>query len=133
MHDCEKCFWTYHKGYEWEQASSVQERTRKELCSQLQLKHVRVPEGYGEGALYGLGEHEQLGCVSKLAEGGVKCWFSAIFLLLVGQKSGKNCFDSLIFGDVQSFTKLGFRQKEKRPRFETNTQSRWSPNEGTRF
>ena len=93
MHDCEKCFWTYHKGYEWEQASSVQERTRKSLCRQLQLKHVRVPEEYSEGALYGLGEPEQLGCVSRLAEGGGKCWFSAIFLL-VGQKSGKDCFDS---------------------------------------
>ena len=79
MHDCEKSFWTYDKGYEWEQANSVQERTRKELCSQLQLKHVRVPEEYDDGALYGLGEHEHLGCVSKLAEGGEKCWFSTFF------------------------------------------------------
>ena len=56
-----------------------------------------------------------------------------IFFPLVGQKSGKNCFDGWIFGNVQSFTKLDFSQKEKRPRFETNTPSRWSPNEGTGF
>ena len=69
-------------------------RTRRELCSQLQLKHVKVPEENSEGALYGLGEPEQLGCVSKLAEGGGKCWFSATIFLLVGQKCGKDCFSS---------------------------------------
>ena len=56
------------------------------LCSQLQLKHTRVPDKYGKGTQYGLREPQQLGCVSKLAERGGKGWFIAIFYLLKGRK-----------------------------------------------
>ena len=47
-------FRTFHEGYEWKQARSLQEGAREELCSLLPLKHMRVPDKYGQGTLFGL-------------------------------------------------------------------------------
>ena len=89
MHDCSECFWAFHEGCAWEQAVSVAEDKRKEIRQQLQLVDATVPDIYGaNGRLPGLGIPALIKCVSKLAEGGGKCWFSAIYFLLVGKKSG---------------------------------------------
>ena len=88
LHNCPMCFWTFHQGHSWEQACGVLEKVRKEYCTRLSLVHVRVPDNCGDEGLVGLGEPEVMSCASNLAEGGGKCWFSALFYLLVGKKCG---------------------------------------------
>ena len=88
MHDCAECFWAFHEGSHWEQAKAVAEQERKQLCVRLGRTHLKVPDNYlGDGFL-GLGAPERKDSVSRLAEGGGKCWFSSIYFLLVGKKSG---------------------------------------------
>ena len=87
LHDCNECFLAFHEGCQWEQATALAEQKRSIICSMLKLVHVAVPDDYC-GCLLGLGQPVDKGCVSNLAEGGGKCWFSSIFYLLVGKKSG---------------------------------------------
>ena len=64
--------------------------TRLRLCSKLGLTHVRVPDDYSGSQIVGLGEPPEMGCKSELALGSGLCWFSTIYYLLVGKKSGKS-------------------------------------------
>ena len=89
MHDCSKCFWTFHEGNQWEQATVMSETKRKELCLQLQLQDYGNRTNRKCGGIVGLGQPAATTCQSKLAEGGGKCWFSSEFYLLNGRKSGK--------------------------------------------
>ena len=89
MHNCPKCFWAFHQGHNWEQATSVAAEKRIKLCGQLGWKHVLVPDDYQGGRLLGLGAPSELPCKAVKALGGGLCWFSTMFYLLVGQKSGK--------------------------------------------
>ena len=87
LYNCPDCFWTFHRGNSWQQATAVSEERRRNLCQQLDLKHEKVPDRY-ENALLGIGAPDEISCSSRLAEGGGLCWFSTVYYLLVGKKSG---------------------------------------------
>ena len=70
MHNCPKCFWAFHQGHNWEQATSVAAEKRIKLCGQLGWKHVLVPDDYQGGRLLGLGAPSELPCKAVKALGG---------------------------------------------------------------
>ena len=77
IHDCDECFWVFHQGYHWEQATALSKQRRQILCQKLNLVHVSVQDEYF-GGLFGVGQPEHKNRSSNLAEGGGKCWFSTI-------------------------------------------------------
>ena len=86
MLDCEN-FWAFHERYQLEKASPVPEQYRRHICSRLGVQHVKAPDAEYSGKPIWLEHFEKRGCNAVLAEGGGKCWFSAIWFPLVGKKS----------------------------------------------
>ena len=70
MHDCSKCFWTFHEGNQWEQPTVMSETKRKELCIHLRLQDYGNRTNRKCGGIVGLGQPAAMTCQSKLAEGG---------------------------------------------------------------
>ena len=70
MYNCPQCFWAFHKGSRWEQATSVSRDTRLRLCGQLGLKHVRMTDGYQGDNILGIGVPDEMQCKSVMAQGG---------------------------------------------------------------
>ena len=90
LHDCPECFWRLHEGNQGQRAVSVRRLRREEICNQLGIQFKQMVDNYIGGKVYGLGQPKAATCRSNLAEGGGACWFSSLFDLLTGQKSGKN-------------------------------------------
>ena len=90
LHDCPECFWRLHEGNQWQRAVSVPRLRREQICNQLGIQFKQMADNYIGGKVYGLGQPKAATCRSNLAEGGGSCWFSSLFYLLTGRKSGKN-------------------------------------------
>ena len=90
LHNCPDCFWSFHQGHAWQQVACVKKATRLRLCEKLGFTHIGIPDDYCGSKVVGLGEPAEKNCKAILATGGGECWFSTIFYLLVGKKSGKN-------------------------------------------
>ena len=90
LHDCPECFWRLHEGNQWQRAVSVPRLQREELRNQLGIQFKQMADNYNGGKVHGLGQPKAATCRSNLVEGGGACWFSSLYYLLTGRKSGKN-------------------------------------------
>ena len=87
LHDFPDCFWMFHTGSQWEQATAVVGCPReKYYVSQLNMNHVKFPDEFTAKGLVGLGRPGPIDCTSKLAEGGRKVLVFNYFLLAGGKK-----------------------------------------------